>query len=53
MTECEIQYCDKEGKYYKHLNLTVCAKHKAEYEEELYWEQFYKEQRIGAYADKK
>jgi hypothetical protein len=53
MKECEIRDCTNEGRYYEHLNLTLCTHHKQEYEDELYWEEYYKKNRIGAYAGQK
>jgi hypothetical protein len=50
MKECEIVGCELNGQYHEHLNLTLCDKHKVEHEEELYWEQYYKENGLGAYA---
>jgi hypothetical protein len=51
--QCEWDGCLKEGKYYEEHKLTLCSRHRIQHEDELYWELFYEEHGIGAYAGQK
>ena len=53
MERCEIKYCEGDASYRPEHNVTLCNAHYEEYKDDLYWEEYYKEQGIGAYAGKK
>jgi len=53
MAKCEWDDCNNSGTLREKHDLTLCKTHLEEHEEELYWQQYYKEQGIGAYAGKK